>query len=275
MKIKVYHLLIPVLLLSVSTAIGQVHLGATTGYNATFVLDKGLSEDPRYNSTYTYNWSPYGVSLGFDLGRTFGFQFESILSNQGQLYHVIDVAKQISGSRQIDLQYINLPLLLKFMSGKAKRTRANFNFGPQMSILTKGVETLSANAGTYQIPEGVDFAQIAEEYKNANPVDNGNGTYTLGSDVPTTDLLTKEAKEFKEKEFQLAAAFGLDVDLSKHLFLTMQVRANYSLTDMRNEDIINNLKSGNYSEIFGNRANCIVGVQMGLHWYFGTLRSFK
>lgn len=25
---------------------GQVHLGATTAYNATFVLDKGLSEDP-------------------------------------------------------------------------------------------------------------------------------------------------------------------------------------------------------------------------------------
>lgn len=35
-------------------ALGQVHFGATTGLNATFVLDKGLQEDPRYNSTYTY-----------------------------------------------------------------------------------------------------------------------------------------------------------------------------------------------------------------------------
>jgi hypothetical protein len=254
---------------------GQVHLGATTGYNATFVLDQGLSKDPRYNSTYTYNWSPYGVSLGFDLGRTFGFQFESILSNQGQIYNVINTAKEVAGSRQIDLQYINLPLLLKFMNGSSRKVRSNFNIGPQLSILTKGVESLTTKAGTYQIPEGVDFAEIQEEYSNAEPVNNGDGTYTLGKDVPTTELLTKEANEFKDKEFQLAAAFGLDIDLSKHLFLTMQVRANYSLTDMRNEDIINNLKSGNYSEIFGNRANCIVGVQMGLHYYFGQLRSFR
>ncbi len=36
----------------------QVHLGVTTGINSTFVLDKGLSEDPRYNSQLTYNFSP-------------------------------------------------------------------------------------------------------------------------------------------------------------------------------------------------------------------------
>jgi hypothetical protein len=44
---------------------------------------------------------------------------------------------------------------------------------------------------------------------------------------------------------------------------------------MRNEDIINSLKAGDYSEIFGGRANLLVGVQVGLHYYFGTLRSFR
>jgi hypothetical protein len=91
--------------------------------------------------------------------------------------------------------------------------------------------------------------------------------------LPT--LLDKKLNDFKNTEFQLAAAFGLDIDLSKNLFLTTQVRANYSFTDMRNEDIIDLLKSGNVSEIFGGRANFLVGVQVGLHYYFGTLRSFK
>ncbi|MCU0367402.1 MAG: PorT family protein [Cyclobacteriaceae bacterium] len=275
MKLKSYYILALVICATISIANGQIHIGATSGYNATFVLDQGLKADPRYNSTYTYNWSPYGISFGADLGQKFGLSLESIWSNQGQIYNVINTAKEIAGARKIDLQYVNLPLLLKFMGSGSKGVRANFNFGPQLSILTSGVESLTTQAGTYEIPEGVDFAEIQEEYQNYNPVNNGNGTYTLGEDVPTTDLLTKAANDFKTKEFQLAAAFGLDIDLSKHLYLTTQVRANYSLTDMRNEDIINSLKAGDYSEIFGGRANLLVGVQVGLHYYFGTLRSFR
>lgn len=272
MKLKIYGILLMVTLFCFP-AMAQIHIGATTAYNATFVLDKGLSEDPRYNSTYTYNWSPVGFNFGVDLGRKFGLQLESIISNQGQIYNVINTAKEIAGTRKIDLQYVNIPLLLKFMGGGSGSVRGNFNFGPQLGLMTKGIETLTTQAGNYEMPEGVDFADIIEDYPSA--IDNGNGTYTLPNDVPTTALLEKELNDFKTAEFQLAAAFGLDIDLSKNLFLTTQVRANYSFTDMRNEDIINSLKAGDFSEIFGGRANFMVGVQVGLHFYFGTLRSFK
>jgi hypothetical protein len=279
MKVNTYVLFILATCLSVSMASGQVHFGVTSGYNATFVLDQGLSADPRYNSTYTYNWSPYGVNFGVDIGKKFGLQLEGILSNQGQIYNVINTAKEIAGTRKIDLQYYNIPLLLKFMGDGSSRTRANFNFGPQLAILSKGIESLSSSAGNYNIPEGVDFATIQQDYGVDNVSQTAQqaaaGEYTLINDLPTTDLLTKQANDFKNKEFQLAAAFGLDIDLSKHLFLTTQIRATYSLTDMRNEDIINTLQSGDVSEIFGGRANCTVGVQMGLHWYFGSLRSFQ
>ncbi len=274
MRLRFSFLLIPVLFVG-SVTYGQIHLGATTAYNATFVFDKGLSKDPRYYSTYTYNWAPVGVSLGVDLGRKFGLQLETIKSVQGQIYNVINTAKQVSGTRKIDVEYFNIPLMMKFMSDGTRKTRANFNFGPQLSILSKGTESLTTKAGTYTIPEDVDYAQIQEEYKDYNPVDNKNGTYTLGKDVPTTDLLTKAQNDFKTKEFQLVAAFGMDIDLSKHIYLSTQIRANYSLTDMRNEDVINSLKNGNYSEIFGGRANFLVGLQIGLHYYFGTLRSYK
>jgi len=273
MKFKIYWITTSILVLTALYAEAQIHLGATTAYNATFVLDKGLSEDPRYNSTITYHTSPVGFSFGFDFGNKFGLQLESIISNQGQIYDVINTAKQIAGTRKIDLQYINIPMMMKFMGGGSGSVRGNFNFGPQLSILSKGLETLQTNKGNYEIPEGIDFATIQDDYPSA--IDNGNGTYELPNDVPTTALLQKELDDFKNTEFQLAAAFGLDIDLSKHLFLTTQVRANYSFTDMRNEDIINLLKSGDVSEIFGGRANFLVGVQVGLHYYFGTLRSFK
>lgn len=258
----------------------SVHVGATTAVNATFVLDKGLSEDPRYNSSYTYKWSPVGFNFGVDLGRRFGLSLESILSKQGQVYEMVDAAKKISGERKIDLSYIHLPMLMKFMSRGSAGVRGNFNIGPQLSLLTDAVETIQAKAGTYTIPEGVDFEEIQKELASspedyAKIVLNDDNTYTITEDLKPKDLLTKKANDFRNTEFQIAVAFGLDIDLSKHFYLTTQVRANYSLTDMRNGDVIDALKSGNAGGIFGQRANLLVGAQIGLHYVFGSTRSFR
>lgn len=257
------------------TSYAQIHLGATSAYNATFVLDKGLSDDPRYNSTYTYQLAPIGFNFGVDFGRKFGLQLESILSNQGQIYELVDVAGKVAGERKIDLQYINIPMMMKFMGGGDGKARTNFNFGPQLSLLSKAKESLQANGGsTFAIPEGMTIEDVEKDFEGA--IDNGDGTYSMppGTSSPK-DLLTKQANDFRNAEFQLAMAFGFDLDLSKHLYLSTQVRANYSLTDMRNGDVIDAIKAGNAGDVFGSRANLLVGVQMGLHWYFGTLRSFK
>jgi hypothetical protein len=194
------------------------------------------------------------------------------MSKQGQVYKIIDAAEKIKGERKIDLSYIQLPLLMKFMSGGNGGARGNFNFGPQLSLLTNAVESIQAQAGTYEMPADVSFESIQQEFPNAQLSSDGK-QYTLPGDVPSKDLLTKKANDFKNSEFSLAAAFGLDIDLSKHLFLTTQVRATYSLTDMRNGDVIEQLKQGN--NIFANRANLLVGVQLGLHYMIGKTRSFK
>lgn len=253
----------------------QVHVGATTAGNMTFVLDKGLSEDPRYSSTYTYNFAPIGFNFGVDFGKKFGLSIEGIKSRQGQVYEIIDAFEKVKGQRKIDLSYIQLPMLLRFMGGGNGGARANFNFGPQLSLLTDAVESIEAQAGTYTIPEGMTIESIQAEFPTAQLTPNDPTTYTLSSDVPSKDLLTKKAEDFKNTEFSIAAAFGLDIDLSKHLYLTTQIRANYSLTDMRNGDVIDRIKNGDGGSIFGERANLLVGVQLGLHYMFGKTRSFK
>jgi hypothetical protein len=258
---------------SASAQIVQIHVGATTSGNATFVLDKGLAKDPRYNSTYTYNFAPIGINFGVDLGRKFGLTLEGIKSKQGQIYQLIDIAEKVRGERKIDLSYIHLPLLLKFMSGGNAAARANFNIGPQLSLLTDAREYVQAQAGTYKIPDGMDFTSVQQEFPTA--VDKGDGTYEIPADMPSKDLLTKKANDFKNSEFAIAAAFGLDIDLSRHMFLTTQIRANYSLTDMRNGDVIDRIKSGDGGSLFGERANLLLGVQIGVHYVFGKTRSFK
>jgi len=257
-------------LVRVSSAQVQVHVGATTAYNATFVLDKGLAEDPRYNSTMTYNMAPVGFNFGVDFTNKFGLSIESILSNQGQIYEIVNAAEQVVGERKIDLKYMNLPLLMRFMSGGNGGARANFNIGPQLSFLTQASETLQFEAGDYTIPDDPNFV-IPE-----GGVDNGDGTYNIpvGEDKPT-EIYSKALNNFKTTEFQIAAAFGVDIDLAKHLYLTTQIRANYSLTDMKNGDAWETITSGKPQDILSQRANLVVGVQLGLHYMFGTTRSFK
>lgn len=258
---------------AVSAQVVQIHLGATTAVNATYVLDRGLSEDPRYNSTATYQWSPIGFNFGVDLGRKFGLSLEGIKSKQGQIYDMIDKFEQIKGQREIALDYLQLPMMFRFMSGGNGGARANFNLGPQLSFLTDARESITAGAGDYAIPAGLDFASIQTEFPNA--VNNNDGTYTLPADVPSRDILTKKANDFKNTDFSIAGAFGVDIDLSKHLYLTTQIRATYSLTDMRNGDVIEAIKNGDGGSIFAQRANLLVGVQLGLHYMFGTTRSHK
>ncbi len=254
----------------------QVHVGATTAVNATFVLDKGLSEDPRYNSKITYNTAPIGLNFGIDFTNKFGLSLESIQSFQGQVYEIIDVANKVKGERKIDLTYIQVPLMLRFMSGGNGGARANFNIGPQVSFLTQGVESVQTEQGIYEMPKDLDLKAVQQDFPTATqtPAQAQAGTYEIPAKF-SDDLLTKKADEFKNTEFAIATAFGLDIDIARHLYLTTQIRANYSLSDMRNGDAIDAIKKGNASKLFDQRANLLVGIQLGLHYTFGVTRSFK
>lgn len=254
----------------VSTAQVKVHFGATTAVNSTFVLDKGLSEDPRYNSTATYQWDPVGFSFGADLSDGFGLQLESIFAKQGQIFEVIDFAKKVVGQRKIELSYVQLPLFLKFMSKGDSKARTNFSIGPQLSILTKGLETLQYAASTQTIPEGAEIP--------AGATLNADGTYDV-PELPLTELLSTtaatEIEKFKNTEIQLAAAFGLDIDIAKNLYLSTLIRANYGITDLRNKDLVETLQNSSTKELFSRRSNLSVGVQFGLNFMFGGVRSFR
>lgn len=270
MKKFAISLILGLFLCSSALAQVRVHVGATTAVNSTFVLDQGLLDDPRYNSTFSYDWAPLGLAVGADFSSRFGLQLETILSKQGQIFDVIDVTKQIVGERKIDLQYVHIPLLFKFMSAKTTKARMNFSIGPQLSLLTDGTETLQYAASIQEIPDGVEIPEGALE--------NGDGTYDVPA-LTVTELLStsaeNELEKFKQSEVQIAGNLGVDIDVTPNIYLSMGVRANYSLTDMRNEELLATLKQGSNlaQDIFGKRANVLVGVQFGVHYMFGGVPS--
>jgi opacity protein-like surface antigen len=256
----------------------KVHIGLNTAFNSTFVLDKGLSEDPRYKAEPTYKFSPIGLAFGADFGRGFGLQLESILSKQGQVYEIMDVAKKSIGERRIDLTYVHLPLLLRTFSTGTSRTRFNFMFGPQFSILTKGVEVYEQNQnGTLELPEGAQAPTNPNTGEQVTVKSDRTYDYPASTQIIASTEAKKSIDQFKKNDLQLALGIGVDIDLGSNLYLSSQIRGNYGFMDMRNEDLITSLKDNKSQQVvkdlFGRRANVVVGLQLGLHWVFGGNHS--
>ncbi len=271
MVLRYFLMCIAVCMASVVYSQVGVHAGVTSGYNATFVLDNGLSESPRYKSAMTYNWSPVGLNIGVDFGRSFGLSLESILARQGQLFKIIDIADKVVGERRINYEYLQLPLMMRFMNSGNAAARGTFSIGPQLSILTDASEVMQYSASTQTFPKGAMLPERATDIVN-----HPDGTVTATVPAQSArELFSKKAEDFKSAELQLAAAFGLDIDIARHFYVSIGVRGNYSFTDVRNGDVIDALKKGESGDIFGRRANLAIGLQAGLHYSFATTRSFK
>ncbi len=311
---KIILLSVYILIASLAVAQPRVHVGITTGFNTTYVLDKGLASDPRYAAEANYEWAPIGGSLGIDITRKFGLQFESIRAAQGQIYQMVQTVQAVDkmiAERNIDLNYLQFPMLLKFMGGGNKATRFNFQVGPQLSFLNSGAETITfVENGQFNFAEGGDipidatnvivgshgdipasYLQALENGEVTPPSSNeleiplsyfedsqNPGEYNMPQDAMMT-LMSSEAnsqiQQFKEKEVQLAFGFGMDIDVLKHFYLSANVRANYSFTDMRNDDLIEFIGDEDLTGIFESRSNLLVGAQIGLHWMIGGNRSYK
>lgn len=310
-----------ILVLCASAAMAQpkIHLGLTSAVNSTFVLDKGLSEDPRYSAIANYEWAPVGATFGIDFTKRIGLQLESIKAAQGQIYQMIETAQTVQtmiAERNIDLSYIQFPLLLKMMGGGSKAARFNFQVGPQLSLLRGGSETLNfikdasvnlAQGGDINLEDAMVLIgseqDIPIEYQQVYQQALANGTIAppdgMGGvevpleyfqnldnpgeyNMPQNSMMTLMSSEveskiqkFKDKEIQLAFGFGMDIDVWKNFYISANVRANYSFTDMRNEDLLNYIGDQDLTSIFSNRANLLVGAQFGLHWVIGGNRSFR
>jgi len=253
-----------------------LRLGLTTSITSDIVLDNGIKTDPRYEATYTYEFAPIGVNVSYDLTPGFGLSLEAIMANQEMIYNVIDVLDEVKGEQKLDMRLLKLPVLLRFMSNGTSATRFNMNIGPQFTFVSRAVESLSVQAGEYAIPNGTSFEDILSEYPTAtqNGEQAAAGTYELSQDY-YRDVLTRETDDFRNMDFQLALALGLDIDLSRHFILTTQLRANYSINGYRNEDAINDIINGDASQVFAEKANLNVGVQLGIQYSFNLTRSHR
>ena len=254
------------------------------------MLDKGLSADLGYTRVASFDMAPIGFTFGADFSPRFGLQLEGILTKYNQIYDIKEKVAQAQmtaqniGQLKFDMSYLSIPMMMKFMGGGEKKARMNFAFGPQLSMLTSGSEQLVlekiAEGKDIAIPDIADPENIDSYISGAQLNQDGSFALpeTINPDDFSTDLLQKNAEEkltsFKNQEFHLVGGLGVDLDVSKNIYISLNIKGDYSFTDMRNGDLIDQLQGGSIKDIFGNRANLAIGAQITVNYMFGGTRAF-
>lgn len=131
----------------------------------------------------------YGVGgfIGINVSQHFGFQGEVIYSSINQKY------SEQSVERNVNLKYINIPLLLSLNTGKSSTVNFNIVAGPQIG-LSVGSDVFTSN---------------------------GDGTTT-----------TKPVLRVKKGDFGFAYGAGLDFGILSALRLGVGFRGVYGLVDI-------------------------------------------
>lgn len=90
-------------------------------------FDVKTSNGETVSGTFTFGMG-YGALVGISLTNHFAIQAEAIYLKMSQKY------KEMEIERNVELSYINIPLLLAFNTGKNKPVNFNVVIGPQIGI---------------------------------------------------------------------------------------------------------------------------------------------
>jgi hypothetical protein len=229
---------------------GSFHLGLTTAINNTWIkFDNEEQNNEHYQYNTTFKWAPIGLAIGYKFNDRHDLQAEAYLSGQGQHYQLVargDGSGSVIGEKRIDLTYLQVPLLWKFTSGDA--TRFNVHFGGQVGLLLKGEEVneITGSGGVHRNGSAIQkgITTLAERKNGQDVVYDGQG-------------------EFNKVDPYLVLGFGLEKDVTDHLYLSGNLRFQYGFADIRaGETVVDHTTGDKYIL----RYNLYGGAQFGLHY---------
>jgi len=228
---------------------GSFHFGITTALNNTWIkFDNEEQNNEHYKYKTTFKWAPVGLVVGYKFNYRNDLQVEGYISHQGQQYDLMangDGSGNKIGEKHINLTYLQIPLLWKFTSGDA--TRFNMHFGPQLGLLIKGEEVN-------------EISQTGGIKRDGNPIPTGT---TILANKNKGEDLTKNRGGLNNLDPNLVLGFGLEKDITDHLYLTGNLRFNYGFKDFRDTETVIDATTGDKYIL---RYNIYGGVQVGIHY---------
>jgi hypothetical protein len=169
------------------------HVGAVGGGGLTFIVNGNDYSESRYDPFPKFGYMG-GIAVGQNVTDHFGLQIEALYARQGQHFEGRD--DQINSRVVVNMDYINIPTLLKY-SGGNYNTRFVLMVGPQWGFLT--------NAFVKQKFDG----QPAVRYDVTN--------------------------RFRPFDISAVLELGSEFTLKNNFYMSTGVRFNYSLRDVNAE----------------------------------------
>lgn len=225
-------------------------LGLKAGVNSVWIitnndLPNNDHHDPKFNVRV-----PLGISAGYKFSDQGSIMVEAVWSKQGSDYEIMDDNGATVGEKEINLDYIVVPLMLKY-TGQSK-TRFAFQIGAQAAFLLKGSET-----NTFD--KDVTYTQTY----NKQPKTIQKGSYLLASEGNGTPV-EPQKHTFLKTDWNAIVDIGMEHDLSENCYLSVGLRLAYGFKD---------ILTGEHEEYvydpdkFTLRSNATGGLHFGVHWF--------
>ncbi len=264
--------IVPFLLLLFGAQVSQAqHIesyGIFMGMNFPFSIDKGLQKDTRYLGKFTLRATPVGFSYGYDrVGH--GFVITPSLTKIGQKYIIMNTAGGTVGERDIQMDYLSIPVALKLHLNDLAFFRLSAVASVHFDYLVKGQETITHISSKLRYPPAVII-----------PSDPGYQEVYDGVFVPDVKDQVYVPKE-KFKPFQISAAVGFrsDFDFNEDWSMNFDGRAVFGIFDPRKETYLTELKAGSpdtpASDLYGQRREVYLYATVGVSRIIQIKQKFE
>lgn len=248
--------------------------GFFAGLNAPITIDEGLQKDPRYFGEFTIRGTPIGFAYGYDrVGH--GFVITPQYLQIGQKYSIKNTINGEIGTREIQMNYISLPVALKIHINDLAFFRLSGIAALNFNYLLSGKEIISHSASKVKYPAGVSI-----------PTTPGYVVAYDGVFIPEVHNLEYVSTD-KFNAFQVFAGLGLrsDFDLNENWSINFDGRVNFGIFDPRQTSYLNELKkptgsadiNGNPGapDLPGQRREIYLTVDFGLSYIIQSKNKFK
>lgn len=242
--------------------------GVFGGLNFPFTIDKGLQQDPRYIAKFTLRSTPIGFAYGYDMVGH-GFVVTPSFTQIGQKYIINNTVGGDVGTREVQMNYISVPVALKIHLNDLSFFRLSMVAALNFDYLMKGQELVTHFASKQKYPAGVKV-----------PTDPGYTVVYDGVFVPDINKQVYVASD-KFKAFQLSAGVGFrsDFDFSENWSMNFDGRAVFGIFDPRKDSYINTLKAGSSTnpgpDIYGQRREVYLCATIGISRIFQIKQKFQ
>lgn len=235
----------------------QVSLGVFTGITSPYTFDSGINRDSRYQQRYQVKLAPIGISYGVDY-QGYGFVITPSLINIGQNMNIVNNVGGYEGTRDIKMQYLQVPIGFKLHIIDLTFFKVSLIAGAGAGYLIKGNETITHNYAKYRFP-GEVFPILPPDY-----VVEYDGV--IAPDIKKLEIVSKD--DLKPFQFFGSLGFRSDWDFKDSWRIAFDLRANYGLTETRNEAYLARAKEfQTLYDLSGDRRELFAYLSIGIARY--------